>query len=164
MLSPLLGMLGSIWPITPGQIKEAVDNELLSLLNTRSREGEGNWGDRGLCSLQHLLQSWPLGGWHGDGWWSDPPSLEASFIEEPLGQSNLKGCWAGQFTHGHPGPLTYSWWPITAWAMAHQPSWIVMGSAARKANFPTHVPAPVSKNAASLASSAVRPSPIECLP
>ena len=35
------------------------------------------------------------------------------------------------FTHGHPGPLAFTWQSITAWAMAHLPSWIVMGSAAR---------------------------------
>ena len=32
-------------------IKEAVDNELWSLLNPWSREGEGNQGDGGLWSL-----------------------------------------------------------------------------------------------------------------
>ena len=65
-------------------IKEAVDNELLSFLNPWSGEGEGTWGDGGLWSLWCLLQSWPLRGWHGDGWWSEPPSLEASFTGEPL--------------------------------------------------------------------------------
>ena len=42
-------------------IKEVMDNELLSLLNPQSGEGEGNQGDRGLWSLQLLLHSWPLG-------------------------------------------------------------------------------------------------------
>ena len=41
---------------------------------------------------------------------------------EPLGQSNLKGCWAGGFTHGHPTPLTFMQQSITAWVMAHQHS------------------------------------------
>ena len=36
------------------------------------------------------IQSWPLGGQCGDGLQSEPPSLEVSFMGEPLGQSNLK--------------------------------------------------------------------------
>ena len=43
-------------------IEEAVDNELWLLLNPWSGEGEGNRGDGGLWSLQHLLHSWPLEG------------------------------------------------------------------------------------------------------
>ena len=31
--------------------------------------------------------------------------LEVSFIGEPLGGSDLKGCCASIFTQGHPGPL-----------------------------------------------------------
>ena len=66
-------------------IEEAIDNELLSLSTPQSGEGEGNWGDGHLWSLQHLLQSWPLGGWYGDGWQWEPPSPEASFMGRLLG-------------------------------------------------------------------------------
>ena len=38
-----------------------------------------------------LLQSWPLGGWCGDGWQSEPPSWGVSFIGEPLKWSKWKG-------------------------------------------------------------------------
>ena len=41
---------------------------------------------------------------------------------EPLGWSNLKGCWAGRLTCGHPGPLAFTWQSVMAWAIAHQPS------------------------------------------
>ena len=33
---------------------------------------------------------------------------KAPFIGEPLAWSNLKGCWAGGFTHGCPGPLAFT--------------------------------------------------------
>ena len=49
-------------------MEEAVENELQSLSNPQSGEGNGKWGDGGLWSLQHLLRSQPLGGWCGDGW------------------------------------------------------------------------------------------------
>ena len=142
---------------------EAVDNELLLLLNPRSREGDGNWGGGNLWSLHCLLQFWPLGDWHGDDWLSEPPSLGVSFMGEPLGWSNLKGCWVDRFTCGFPGLLTFMWWSVMVWVIAHWP-WIVMGSAVRQAGFPIHVPTPISRNVVSLASSAVRPSSSECLP
>ena len=50
---------------------------------------------------------------------------------EPFEWSNLKGCWAGGFICGCPGPLSFTRQSIMAWAMAHQPSWIVIGSVAR---------------------------------
>ena len=59
------------------------------------------------------------------------PCPEASLIGEPLEWSNLKGCWAGGFTCGYPSPLTFTQQSVTAWAMAHQPSWIVIGSVVR---------------------------------
>ena len=41
---------------------------------------------------------------------------------EPLGWSNLKGCWAGRLTCGCPGPLAFTWQSVMALAIAHQPS------------------------------------------
>ena len=131
-------------------INEAINNKLLSLLNPRSREGDGNQGAGSLWSLWHLLQSWPLGGQHGSSWQSEITSPGGSFMGEPLGWSNFNGCWVNRFTRGCPGPLTLTWQSVMTWTIAHQPSWIVLGSAARKAGFPTHAPTPVSKNAASL--------------
>ena len=87
-------------------IDEAVNSKLLSLSNPQSREGNGNQGSGGLWSLQCLLWSWPLGGWCGNGLWSESTSLGVFFKGEPLVQSNLKGCWVDRFTHGHPGPLS----------------------------------------------------------
>ena len=43
-------------------IKDTVDNELLSLSKPQSGEGKGNLGDWGLWSLCLLLHSWPLEG------------------------------------------------------------------------------------------------------
>ena len=56
-------------------IDEAIDNELLSLSNPQSREGNGNRGSGGFWSLQHLLWSWPLGGQCGNGLWLELTSL-----------------------------------------------------------------------------------------
>ena len=145
-------------------MEEAIDNELWSLSNPQSGDGDGNWGDGGLWSLQHLLQSQALRGWHGDGWWSEPPLLGVSLMGGPLKWSNQKDCWACGFTSGHPSPLTFTWQSITAWVIALWPFWIVIGSAVRQASLLTYVPAPVSRNVACLASSAIRPSPSECLP
>ena len=46
-------------------IKDAVDNELLSLSKPWSGEGEGNWGDQGHWSLHLLLHPWPREGHQG---------------------------------------------------------------------------------------------------
>ena len=40
-------------------------------------------------------------------------------LGEPPVQSNLKGCWVDGFTHGHPGPLTFTQQSVTPWAIAH---------------------------------------------
>ena len=50
---------------------------------------------------------------------------------EVLGVLNLKGCWAGRLTRGHPGPLAFTLLSDTAWAMALLPSCIVFGLAVR---------------------------------
>ena len=137
-------------------IDEAIDNKLQSLTKPLSGKDEGNWGDWGLWSLWHLLHSWPLEGWQVDSWQLEPPSPDASFRGKLLGGSNQKGCWAGRFTQWCPGPLTLTQWSDMAWAMALLSSWIVMGSMQGQTDFPTHVPAPVSRNVASLALSAVK--------
>ena len=73
------------------------------------------------------------------------------------------GCWAGRFTQGHPGPLTFTWQSVTASAMAHYLLGLSWGQQ-QVGQFPTDIPAPVSRNAMSLASFTVKPSPIEHLP
>ena len=55
---------------------------------------------------------------------------------EPLRWSNLKGCWAGRLTCGCPGPLTFTWQSVTAWAIAHQPSWNCQGVSKKVGWFP----------------------------
>ena len=82
-----------------------------------------------------------------------------SWMVKPEG---LLGWWV--YTWMSWPPLAFTQQSVLDWAMAHLPSWIVMGSVARSANFPPHIPALVSRNVASLASSAVKPSPIEHLP
>ena len=49
MPSPLSGILSDLSDLD--DIKEVMDNELLSLSNPQSGEGEGNQGDGGLWSL-----------------------------------------------------------------------------------------------------------------
>ena len=71
-------------------MEDTIEIELLSLSNPRSSKGDGNLGDRGL---------WSPGG-------------------EALVVLNLKGCWAGGFTQGHPGPLAFTLWFDMACAMA----------------------------------------------
>ena len=66
-------------------------NELLSLSNQQSGEGDGNPGGGGLWSLQHLLQSWPLGANVAMVYGPNQPR-EGYLKGEPLVQSNLKGC------------------------------------------------------------------------
>ena len=87
---PLLGLWDPSDLSDLDNIKEAADNELWSLSNPWSREGEGNRGDGGLWSLQYLLHSWPLEGWQGDGWQSEPPSSDASFRGNLLGDKTGK--------------------------------------------------------------------------
>ena len=43
-------------------IEEVINNELLSLPNPQSGDGDGNQGGGGLWSLLLLVQSWPLRG------------------------------------------------------------------------------------------------------
>ena len=143
---------------------EAVNTELLPLLNLQSGEGEGGWGGISLWSLQCWLWSWPLCGLGGNGWWSKLSSLEHSFGGESPGQWNLNGWGVNGWECGCPGPLTSIWCSVMAWAIAHWPSCIVKGSAARYASLPTQVPAPVSVIVVFLASSKLRPSPNDCLP
>ena len=50
---------------------------------------------------------------------------------------------------GFPGPLAPIWHSVIAWAITHQLSHKVKELAARCANLPTHVPAPVSIHAVS---------------
>ena len=96
---------------------KVVNNELLSLSNPWSREGNGNQDSGDLWSLQHLLQSWPLGtNVAMVNCQSQPPW--GCFREESPVQSNLKGCWVNRFKHGHPGPLTFTWWSVKAWAIS----------------------------------------------
>ena len=52
----------------PDDIKDTVDNELLSLLKPRSGEGEGNLGDQGHWSLHLLLCPQPQEGHQGVHW------------------------------------------------------------------------------------------------
>ena len=47
-------------------IDEAINNELLSLSNPQSGEGDGNQDSGSLWSIQCLLQSWPLRSHHGN--------------------------------------------------------------------------------------------------
>ena len=53
-------------------IKDAIDNELLSLSKPWSGEGERNLGDRGHWSLHLLLCPWPREGHRGAHWLSEP--------------------------------------------------------------------------------------------
>ena len=57
VLSPTLGMTGPSDLSDMDDINEAINNELLSLSNPRSGEGDGNQGGESLWSLQCLLQS-----------------------------------------------------------------------------------------------------------
>ena len=66
--------------------------------------------------------------------------------------------------HGHLGPLTSIQHSVTAWAITYWPSWMDKGLAARCADLPSQVPAPVSVKAASLTLPKLRPSPREHLP
>ena len=70
-------------------------------------------------------------------------------------------CWMGMWTpwSSHPYLAFVMAWAITCW-----PSPIFKGSMARCADLPTHVPAPMSINAASLTSPKLRPSPRDHLP
>ena len=53
-------------------IKDAIDNELLSLLKPQSGEGKGNLGDQGHWSLPLLLHPQPQEGHWGVCWSSEP--------------------------------------------------------------------------------------------
>ena len=130
---------------------EAVNTELLSLLNLQSGEGEGGWGGISLWSLLHWSWFQPLCSLQGDGWWSKLASLGWSLQGESLGWWNLNGCGVDGCKCGCPGPLPSIWHSVTAWVIVHWPSCIVKGSVARYAGLPTQVPAPVSVNAVSLA-------------
>ena len=108
-----------------------MDNELLLLLKPQSVEGEGNWGYQGCWSLHLLLCPQPWEGHWGVHTSSEPKCIDTSLGGEVLGVLNLKGCWAGRFTQGHPGPLIFTLLSNTAWAMALLPSGIVIGSVMR---------------------------------
>ena len=111
-------------------LDEAVDNKLLLLPNLQFREGDGNLGGC-LWSFLHLLWSCPLGGQCGTGGWLESASPGESFQGEFLGWLYLNGCWVNRFIHRCPSPVPLIQCLVMAWAIAHWPSWMVKGSAAR---------------------------------
>ena len=143
---------------------KVVNTELLLLLNPWSGEGEGGWGGISLWSLWCQSQSWPLCSLQGDGWWSKLASLGWSFWGESPGWWNVNSWGVNGWECGCPGPLTSIWHSVMALAIAHWPSCIVKGSAARYAGLLPQVPTPVSVNVVSLTLLKVRPSPNDCLP
>ena len=112
-------------------MEDAIEIELLSLSNPRSSEGDGNLGDHGLWSLLLLLCPQPWNGHCGIHLSSGTLCADWSAGGEALVLLNLKGCWAGRFTQGHPRPLTFTPWSDTAQAMALLPSCNIIGLTVR---------------------------------
>ena len=79
-------------------MEDAIEMELLSLLNPRSSEGDGNLGDRGLWSLLLLLHPQPWDSHRGVCLSLGTSCADWSPGGEALVVLNLKGCWAGGFT------------------------------------------------------------------
>ena len=102
-------------------IKEAIDSELQSLSNPWSGEGD-------LSNVYCILS---LSGAYEAMIDNQSHHPQRYPSEGALRGSNWKGCWTGRFKQGCPGPLTFTWQSVMAWAMALLPSCIVMGSAVR---------------------------------
>ena len=102
-------------------MEDAMEIELLSLSKPRSGEGDWNLGDCSLWSLLFLLCTQPWKGCQGVCLSSGTSCADWSPSGEALEVLNLKGCWAGRFTRGHPSPLAFTLLSNTAHAMALLP-------------------------------------------
>ena len=112
-------------------MEDAIEIELLLLSNPQSGKRDGNLGDHSLQSLLLLLCPQPWDGCRGVHLSSGTSCADWSPGGEALVVLNLKSCWAGRFTRGHPSPLTFTPWSDTAQAMAPLPSCNVIGLAVR---------------------------------
>ena len=76
--------------------------------NLGSGKGGGNLGGHSLRSLLLLLCPQPWKGHRGVCLSLGTSCADWSPGGEALEVLNLKGCWAGRFTRGHPGPLAFT--------------------------------------------------------
>ena len=88
-------------------MEDAMEIELL-LSKPQSGKGDGDLGDHSLQSLLLLLSPRPWKGHRGVCLSLGTSCADWSPGGEALEMLNLKGCWAGGFTRGCPGPLAFT--------------------------------------------------------